>query len=148
MRKRLIEVGWALALSVILGMIPWSKVFAQQNIGGSLLASGARTATASSPDTANVSGRGVHVIIVISAYTSGTWTPTIQGKDPVSGNYYTLLTGAGLTGTGTTVLKVYPGITASANVAASDIVPRTWRVQVAGSASPVATFSVGFSLIQ
>lgn len=117
-----------------------------QNISGVLAASAARTATFTSTDQTNVQWRGVHVIVDITAFTSGTWTVTIQGKDPVSEKYYTLLTGAALAGTGTTVYKVYPGIVAVANASVPDFLPKTWRVVVTGAATPVATFSVGFNL--
>lgn len=72
---------------------------------------------------------------------------TIQGKDPNSGKYYTLLASAALGAVATTVLTVYPGLTASANVVANDFVPRTFRVitAVAGT-GPAVTYTIGISL--
>jgi len=112
-----------------------------------LLPSAARTVTTDTSDQDNAGGRGVHVIINVTANASvAGMTPSIQGKDPVSGVYYTLLAGAAITVTGTTVLKVYPGITASAT-AVSDALPKTWRVHmVAGDASSV-TYSIGAEVV-
>ena len=113
-----------------------------------LLASAARTAaTVNSTDQLNTVYKGGHFIVNISAYTAGTYTPHIQAKDPISGNYYDILVGTALNATGTTILKVYPGITASANAAASDLLPRTWRVQLIG-ASANMTLSVSAFLEQ
>lgn len=113
-----------------------------------VLASAARTATVNSADQANTHGRGVHVIIDATAVTA---TPSVvakvQGKDPVSGKYYDLLESAAITGTGTTVLKVYPGLLASANLVANDMLPRTWRVRLEHGDGDSITYSVGAVII-
>jgi len=119
-------------------------VIAQSNLIGTLLTSAARTTTTDSADVNNTSTRGAHIVINVTAYTSGLWTPIVQGKDPISGNYYTILTGPTINGTGTTVIKVYPALTAAANSVANDFLPRTWRVRMSGGATPSATFSVGY----
>lgn len=90
-----------------------------------------QAANGNSTDQTNFNGRGLKLVTNITGITGSgtpTLTVTIQGKDPVSGQYYTILTGAGITATGTQVLTVYPGIAVAANVSASDILPRTWRV--------------------
>lgn len=114
------------------------------NTQETLLASAARTLATTSADFTNFNARGAHVIIDVSAYTSGNLVVTIQGKDPVSGNYYDLLVGATIAATGTTVLKIYPGIGQIANGAASDILPRIWRVSCSAVS---ATYSVGAVLV-
>ena len=115
------------------------------NSSGILLASAARTAaTTTSPDIVNSNYAGIHLIMNTSAYTSGNFTPTIQGKDPISGTYYSILVGAAVSATGIQIIKVYPGIATAANGAASDFMPRIWRVSVAGASSPVATFSISY----
>jgi len=90
----------------------------------------------------------VHVIIDVTAITA---TPsvvaTLQGKDPVSGNYYNLLVGVAIVATGTTVLKIYPGITALANASANDVLPRTWRVNLVHADTDSITYSVGAVLV-
>jgi len=89
-----------------------------------LFASAARTATVNGADQVNYNHRGLIVVVDVTAVVD---TPsvvfTIQGKDEVSGKYYTLLASAAITGTGTTVLRVYPGLTAAANLVATT--PRT-----------------------
>lgn len=113
-----------------------------------LLPSLARTATTTSDDTSNLYARGLHLVIDVTAITSTpSITVTIQGKDFSSGKYYTLLASAAITATGTTVLRVFPGATASANVAANDILPTNWRVSVAHGNSNSITYSVAASLI-
>lgn len=117
------------------------------NISGTLLASAARTATTSSADQTNYNGRGCHVIInaTASAATPSV-VPTIEGKDAVTGNYYTILTGTAITGAGTTVLKVYPGITPVANGAASDMLPRVWRLTMTAADADSLTYSAAFAV--
>lgn len=119
---------------------------AQSNTVGVLLSSAARTTTTSSSDVTNTSTRGAHIVVNVTAYTSGTWTPVVEGKDPVSGNYYTILTGPAITSTGMTIIKVYPGIMAQSadQPWANDFLPRTWRITMNGTLSPNATFSVGY----
>lgn len=119
-----------------------------ENIECTMLPSAARTTTAAVPSAVFTNGhwRGAHVIINVSAYTSGNFTPTIQGRDPTSGNFYTILAGTAISSATTAVLKVYPGLVAGANVA-NDILPTKWRVSVLGAGGPSATYSVSCSLI-
>lgn len=120
----------------------------RNNTNETLLASAARTAAVNSADFVNYNARGIHVITDISALTAtGQITVTLEGKDPISGNYYDLLIGATLTATGTSVLKLYPGITASANASASDILPRDFRVSVAVANAVSITYSIAGVLV-
>jgi hypothetical protein len=115
------------------------------NLSGIVIPSAATSAaTVNSPDISNLNYRGAHIIINVSAYTSGNYTPKIQAKDPVSGGYYDLLVGPAISATGMTVLKIYPGSATSPNGAAADFLPRTWRVQLNGASTPSMTFSVGY----
>lgn len=110
----------------------------------------AASAGANGADQLNLNARGLKLVIDITAITgtTPTLTVTIQGKDPVSGKYFTILASAALSATGTTVLTVYPGLTASANVTANDVLPRDWRVitAIAGT-TPAVTATIGASLI-
>jgi hypothetical protein len=104
-------------------------------------------------DMVNEFGRGLHVVVDITAGTgtTPTLTVTVEGKDPASGKYYTLLASSAIAaGTpGTTVLKVYPGLTAAANAAANDILPRNWRVKTAiAGTTPAVTATVSAHVIQ
>lgn len=101
-----------------------------------LLTSAAISANGNSSDQTNYNGKGVLLFINTGSFGSGesTMTVTIQGKDPVSGTYYTILQSASLSASTFTVLRVYPGLTASANATANDVLPRTWRVSYSASA--------------
>ena len=113
-----------------------------------LLASLARTASVNTPDQVNPGHRGLHLIIDVTSITlTPSVVPTIQGKDPLSGKYYDLLVGVAIIAIGTTILKVYPGIAASANVAASDILPSIWRVQFVHADADSITYSVAAVLV-
>jgi hypothetical protein len=105
------------------------------------LASGANPAAGNTPDFDNIANKGVAVVVDMTAFTSGTFTVIIEGKDPLSGKYYPLLTSAALGAIATTVLSVYPGGPATANLAANANLPRVWRVRWT-SATPVLTVSV------
>jgi hypothetical protein len=109
------------------------------------LASAARTTTQTGADRTNHNSRALHVVVDVTVAGTGSITPKIQGKD-ANGIYYDLLVGTAIIANGTTVLKIGPGITAAANAAASDFVPRTFRIVVtADNANPV-TYSVGYEL--
>lgn len=73
--------------------------------------------------------------------------PKIQGKDPVSNSWYDLLVGTAMTAAGQQVLKVYPGLPATANVSANDVLPRTYRAVVTASDTTPVTYSVGVQLV-
>lgn len=116
------------------------------NTDNTLLASAARTTTNQSADQTNYNGRCVHVVLSVTSAGTGSITLTIQGKDSVSSAYYTILAGAAVTTNSTNVYKVCPGITAAANVSASDLLPRTWRVDVTHNNANSITYSVGASV--
>lgn len=101
-------------------------------------------------DQSNPYAKGITVVVDITAV-AGTATPsltvTIEGKDPVSGKYYTLLTSAALTAIGTTVLRVYPALTAAANSIANLPLPKTFRIKtVIAGTTPAITATIGASL--
>lgn len=112
-----------------------------------VLASAARTAAVNSSDYLNFGHRGIHLVIDATAETgTAEVTVTIQGKD-ANGIYYDVLVGTAITATGTTVLKVYPGISPSANSSANDVLPPIWRVKVTVADSDSLTYSVGANLL-
>lgn len=113
------------------------------NYEATVYASAARTATPSATDLKNISGRGVTVVIDVTAASA---TPsvvvTIDGKCTLSGKYYNILTSAAITGIGTTTLRIYPDLTPSANVAVNSIVPRVFRIVVTHADADSITYSV------
>lgn len=112
-----------------------------------VLASAVRSASLNSADLKNYAGRGVTLTVDVTAVPgTDTVTFTLQGKDPASGKYYTILASAAVSTTGTFQLRVYPGLTAAANLTASDVLPLDWRVAVSHSAGTNFTYSVGAQL--
>lgn len=105
------------------------------------------TTTVNGPDISNRGDRGVTVTLDMTTVGSGSVTLTIQGKDPGSGKYYTLLAGAAVITNSTNRYTVYPGMTAAANLVASDVLPEIWRVIVTANNANPTTYSVGWSTL-
>jgi hypothetical protein len=109
-----------------------------------LFESAARTAT---PSAFTGQTRYVGAIIVINV-TAVTATPsvvfTLSGVDPASDSLWTILASAAITGTGQTVLRVHPSLTASANAIAKDIMPSTFKLAPVHGDADSITYSVGF----
>lgn len=101
---------------------------------GSTVTANAST-SAGAGDQASNGAKGVMVFINPGTFgaSESTMTVTIQGKDPQSGKYYTILQSASLSTNTPVVLRAYPGLTASNNIAISDLLPATWRVIYAAS---------------
>jgi hypothetical protein len=107
-----------------------------------LLPLAARTATPTIADQSDPNAEGLHVIINVTAVTATpSVVPTLQGKGPL-GTYYDLLVGTAITATGTTVLKLGPGIAPVANGAAADYLPDIWRVVMTHGDADSITYSV------
>lgn len=112
-----------------------------------LLASAARTADTNTADQTNLYHKGVIVTIDVTLDPStASVVYTIQGKD-AAGTYYTILQSASIADVGTTVLKVYPGLVAVANLAVSHPLPGTWRVNCNHTDAESITYSVSAELI-
>ena len=114
-----------------------------------VLASAERTANINSPDQVNRVGRGCHVILNVTVRNDdSSITLKIQGKDPVSEEYYDILEGSAVTSVSTNVYKVHPELTAEPNLVAKDLLPRTWRVRVEHDNTDTITYSVGASVVR
>jgi hypothetical protein len=113
-----------------------------------LLASAARTATVNTADQLNRQHKGVRVHVNATAATA---TPsvvfTVEGKDNITGDYYTLLASAAVTGTGDTFLTIYPNIAVTANVSASNVLPAYWRVTCVHGDADSITYNVTAELL-
>lgn len=121
---------------------------------GALVTLTAASTGGNSADLSNTDWRGVNVVVNVTAITGTTPTLTvsIQGKDPVSGQYYTLVTnGSAINATGTFVFSVYPGgptSTSSPAFSTASPLPRTWRILYAiGGTTPAVTATMSASLI-
>lgn len=124
-----------------------------------LFASAARTASANGDDQINSGGhRGIVITIDATAEVdTASVVFTLQRKDATSGKYTTILASSAVEATGTTVMRVYPGLTdqtdpdgagfdAVPNVA-NDVLPAIWRLITTHADADSLTYSVGCCLI-
>lgn len=113
-----------------------------------IFASAARTASANGPDITNRFMKGAIIVVDTTVLTSGaSIVYTVQGKDELSGKYYTILASAAITATGTVELYIYPGATIAANLVADHHLPRVWRVIITAADAKSVTASVGAVLL-
>lgn len=119
----------------------------RNNVDVTLLASGTRSTIQTSADITTYNAQGIHVTLDMTVVGTGSVTVTINGKDPASGKYYLLLSGAAVITNVTNVYKVYPGLPATANVSANDHIPRTIQIVVTHNNANNAIYSVGYTLL-
>jgi hypothetical protein len=128
----------------------WDRQRGNQDAG--LLTSAARTATTVTADQTNHNGKGVHVVLDLTAFvTAASVTVKLQGKDAF-GNYYDLTTPpAALTAVGKQIIELYPGASAAASgevtQRTSAVLPRVWRVVVTHGNANSHTYRVAASVI-
>lgn len=121
--------------------------------GHIMIADSASPIVAQTFDNINLVNNGIHLVIDITAKVGSptSMTVTLSGIDETSGKLYTLLASAALTGTGTTVLKVFPGSAVASNASANDFLPHKYRVGVAVvgvDGSNYFTYSIGAQLMR
>jgi hypothetical protein len=122
----------------------WDRV--RTNFDTQLISCSGCTTTQVVGDQTNYNGRGVIVTLNMTVVGTGSVTVNVQGRDAF-GNYYTLLQSAAIVTNIFTVLTVYPGNTVAANVSASTVVPRLWRVQVIANNANATTYTVSSSIV-
>lgn len=108
-------------------------------------------AGAGTVNSADQSGYNVSRITCVFRVASQSGTPstvvTIQGKDSISGQYYTLLAGAAVTTVSVNPYFVGAGVVSTANVSAGLPLPRFWRTSaVTGGGTPSITGTIGCSV--
>lgn len=119
----------------------WNAARANEPI--TVFASASRTASVNSSTLTSHNGRGALVMVDVTAVTgAASITVTIQSMQTIGNVYRDVLTSAAITTTGQAWLRVYPGITAVANAAVSDLLGRTWRVVVTHGTADAITYSV------
>lgn len=103
-----------------------------------------RTATLVGDDNKKVAGNHGCKVVLDATVVPGVDTVqlVIEGKDPLSGKYWTILAQVATAALGTYVLTVFPGILVAANVSASDVLPDVYRVRVVHSAGTAFTYTV------
>lgn len=109
-----------------------------------IFASAARTATPTPATIACESGQGLFFINVTAASATPSVVFTISGVSPNGSTLYTILASAAITGTGLTVLRVSPHLTAAANTIAKDILPASLSIAAAHADSDSITYSMHF----
>lgn len=115
-----------------------------------VLESAARTADPS-VDTFHLTGGDVNGLVLVIDCTAASDTPsvvfTIKGVDKLSGETWDVLASSAVTGTGTTVLRVFPSATVAANETAKDVVPAFWTVTAVHADTDSITYSVAAQLV-
>ena len=114
---------------------------------GALLLGVGATVSQNTFDLTNVDSRGLKLFVNMSLVGTGSITVTVQGKDPTSGTYYTILASAAIVANGFTTYTVYPGAPVTANASVNDILPRTWRVLVTANNANPANYTVSGCLV-
>lgn len=74
-------------------------------------------------------------------------TFTVEGVDVFADQTWTIITSAAYTSVTSGVLKIYPGITTSANVAVADVIPPNIRITATHADADSITYSVAAHLI-
>ena len=113
-----------------------------------LLASVARAADSNSADIDNTEDYQSAIIVIDVTLDPGSASVvfTVQGKDLLSGEYYTILASAAITAVGTTVLHIGDGTVAEDNISVGTRLPRVWRINVNHAVTQSMTYSVGADL--
>jgi hypothetical protein len=132
------------AMTVAISAYPASTVSS-----GAILTATSVSTTQTSTDQSNTQYTGALIVLNVSAISgvAATVTLSAQGKDPVSGNYYTLFAGSAITAVGTTLYQIYPASTVAAS-SYNGPLPAAYRVVATMSGtSPVASFTVSSTLV-
>jgi len=102
-------------------------------------------------DIVNYCGQGIHIILDVTdvGEDDPEVTVVIEGKDRVSGKYYSLLSAIDpVVAVSTTVYKVAPLATAATGLAARDFVPQRIRISVEHVNTDAITYSVGLNALR
>jgi hypothetical protein len=120
------------------------------NTEGTALSSSARSATNNSADLTNYNAKGVVIYFNVSVVPgTDTVTLSVEGKDPVTGNYGVLFTATAIATTIQPARYVlYPGASGAGPTGVLAIpIPRTWRIKITHSAGTSFTYAVGYSYV-
>jgi hypothetical protein len=119
----------------------------RNNLDVTLLASAGRTTTQTSADIVTYNLGAIKVILDMTTVGTGSVTLTINEKDPASGKYILLLSGAAVVTNVTNEYTVDPVVPAVANVTAQKRVPRTIQIVVTANNANSAVYSCGYLLL-
>ncbi|MEE9609871.1 MAG: hypothetical protein V3W19_01400 [Desulfatiglandales bacterium] len=117
---------------------------------GSIKAFGSLSRTAATYNSSDLkpgNAKRTHIVVdVTNVGGAGTLDLLVQGKDPVSGKYYTILDFAQITTVSVVAGKIAPGIPVVAGLAVDDVLPTEFRVNAIVGTNAVI-FSVGINII-
>lgn len=117
------------------------------NSDATLLASAARTTTQTSADTVVYNAHSLMLTLDMTTVGTASVTVTINYKDPASGKYILLLSGAAITTNSTNVYTINPNIPAVANVTAQKDLGRVLQFVVTHNNANSGVYSQGLTLI-
>jgi hypothetical protein len=112
-----------------------------------VLPSAARTATVNAEIPTEAYSGAIFVIDADADPAAASITPHIEGYDPTTGSWYTILTGSAIASVSTVVLRAFPGATAAANLVANDYLPDRIRFRMAVADTDSITYQVGAILL-
>lgn len=105
--------------------------------------SAARTATPTDSNVTVSSACGFFIINVTAVTATPSVVFAVNGVAK-AGTEFNIITSAAITSTGTTVLRVFPGATASANVTVNDLLPEGLNISATHADADSITYSVEF----
>ncbi len=124
---------------------------ARERPKGSVVAFESASRAAATYNSSNLkfpNAKRAHVVIDVTNVGGGpgTLVVKVQGLDPVSGNWYDILTFASINSVSIVAGKIAAGIPVVANLAVDDVLPETFRINAVVAVNAVV-FSVGINLI-
>lgn len=119
----------------------------RNNVDVTLLASAGRTTTQTSADIVAYNCQALMVTLDVTSAGTGSVTVTINYKDPASGKYVLLLSGAAVVANSTNLYVVDPRITAATNLVGMKATGRTFQIVVTANNANSVTYSVGYTLV-
>ena len=78
---------------------------------------------------------------------SASITPSIEGFDPLSETWTTILTGAAIAAVGDVQLRIGVGLPVTANLSANYVIPQRFRFSMAVADTDAITYSVGLEIV-
>lgn len=106
--------------------------------------SAARTASPTPATIVSEFAQGLFFINVTAVTATPSVVFTISGISPNGSVLYTILVSAAITGTGLTVLRVSPHLTAAANTIAKDILPSALHIAPVHADTDSITYSMHY----
>ncbi len=134
----------AMGLSVLNGT-NYDRV--RNNVDSTVLASAARTTTQTSADIVTYNCHSLMAVLDMTTVGTGSVTLTINYKDPASGKYILLLSGAAVVTNSTNLYRINPNIAAVANSVAQSDLGRIIQLVVTANNANSATYSLGLTLV-